>query len=416
MSISEIFFNLVDYDLLLKLAENTRVSINGFKTLSRAPEVILRKAVSAKFSNKIGVLRDMLRDLYGTKVDDFKKEDINDFIYTFLSYPYRDKIPAHAAIGMLILIFPDEAEGFSGIISENIKNGRHIFEGCIKYPALDSDNCYEEMSRILQLSDETELIDDTIINIEERLPVVNKMDDYAELMQQFKDMNFLDFINKFLSLRKQYPDYLILSSYISQNKNSISKSSGSIKEFYNKLIYNIYGAVSTETFIEFQNTIKNKDEYIAKLEKEFKQKDEFINNLNSEINFLKGKLSESETKIDEILNPPINAKADEQLAFDRPEDIQNIIISSFNADRVFDAIGSYYLINPQKLDLLEKITDEFRGTVFIERSSFLSTRELMKVEKLLSQKKIRKVVLLSSSPEELVRNIIIKKEKLEDRV
>jgi hypothetical protein len=257
---------------------------------------------------------------------------------------------------MLILIFPDEAEGFSGIISENIKNGRHIFEGCIKYPALDSDNCYEEMSRILQLSDETELIDDTIINIEERLPVVNKMDDYAELMQQFKDMNFLDFINKFLSLRKQYPDYLILSSYISQNKNSISKSSGSIKEFYNKLIYNIYGAVSTETFIEFQNTIKNKDEYIAKLEKEFKQKDEFINNLNSEINLLKGKLSESETKIDEILNPPINAKADEQLAFDCPEGIENIIITSFSTDRVFDAIGSYYLVDPQRIDILEKIT------------------------------------------------------------
>jgi hypothetical protein len=69
-----------------------------------------------------------------------------------------------------------------------------------------------------------------------------------------------------------------------------------------------------------------------------------------------------------------------------------------------------------KIDILEKITDEFKGTVFIERSSFLSTRELMKVEKLLSQKNLRKVVLLSSSPEELVRNIIIKKEKLEDQI
>jgi hypothetical protein len=414
MNAAELFLNIIDYDMLLDIADSKKLLINGFKNIRKAPEFIVRKTISFKFSHRPSMLISILEDYYGSKLKELKKETVEDFIYNFLSYPLRDSIPNHVALGMIILSFPEYSEKMVDKFYENIENNRHIFYGCVDSPVITDENCYLSINKVLQLSDEIEWVDILIIKIEKILEKIKRMEDYKKLYKEFKGLSFYDFSIKFYKLREEFPDYMPLLAFIKANKNVIKESKEEIRDFYRKLIFKVYDCVVFEVLTENENRIKENVIEIRGLEETNRLYEKKLVNFESEYKVIDNKSKEYQEKIKHLLNfyeGQIN-EVKEQEAADLEMNYESLIITSYGFDRVFDVIGSYNILHPNKISLLEKILDEFSGTVFIDRNSIETTKELIEIERLIKQKNNKKVVLWSKSIEELVRNIIITKIKL----
>jgi hypothetical protein len=415
MKAIELFFNIVDYDVLIRIANNIKISINGFKNIEKAPELLLRRGMNARFGNKISIFKTILEDLYGPKLEELKKNSVEDFIYNFLSYPLRDKVPNHVALGMLIWCFPEYAESMTDKFKENIKNGRHIFYGCIEEEEITEDNCFDVFGKLIQLGNEVSELNQTIIKVEKLLEKIEKIDDYKALKSRVNGVSFLDFAKDFKSLREEYPDYLLVAAYLSCNVEKIKESEGVDREFYNKLSIYVFQCVMMECLIVMEKKLKAKDEIISSLENKVKTYDKSLKVLEENIVQMNDKINEYEERISNILNAK-NEQLDEgndQQAADIDRDYEVLIITSCQSDRIFDVVGNYLIISPDNVNLLYSNLDGFNGEIFIDRCSIRSTKELIELEKLIKSKNKKKSVVWSKTPEELVRNIIIKKFKQE---
>jgi uncharacterized LabA/DUF88 family protein len=421
MSLVELYFNVVDYDVLLKITNITKVSINGFKNPGRVPEKILRKAVSLKFSSSIVSFKNIINDIYGQNLEEFKKDNVDDFIYGFLSYPCRDNVPFHVALGMLILTFPEFAEKNLDKFNENINSGRHIFEGCAQTPDITEENCFVVMDKVLQIAEGVEWFEVSIPNMEKRLEIINKFDDYKMLTEKLKDYDLYRLSLEFEEMRKDYPDYLPLAAFLSSNIEKIKKSDADTKSFYNKLVFNVYGCISVETLVEVERKTLLKDKDVESLQIKIKENEKHILQLEKDIESLNDRIKEYEKSIcDELeLNSGMRTIEDgvvEQVASVVIGDCETIIITSLEWDRVFDVLGRCCIIHPENLNMLEEAAKSFEGIIFIDRNSIKNTRDLIEIEKRINRMNKRRAVVLGSSPPELVRNIIFKKSRLEEQV
>lgn len=414
MNSAELFFNIVDYDILMNIVDDKKITINGFKNYARAPETIVRKSILIKYLGKSKAYKMLLEEICTSKVNEIRKDSLEEFLYSLLSYPLRGKVKNYEALGMLMLYYPDYAEKMVDKFNFNIKNNKYIFEGCLEIPELSEDNCYEVMERILQLKNGIEWVESSTADVEKKIKTIDKIDDYKRLSEMLRGIDFLDFSLQFKQLRKNYPDYLILIAFVNSNIESIKGSEAYEKEFYNKLLFNAYGCLCMESFGSLENELLREKETINDLKGNIKECEKKLYLSESNLRNMEKKILNSKSKI-ELSSKKKEERIYERDSFKIKQDNKYdfIIITNFNDEKLFNVIGICYILHPQKINILEMLLNNFKGTVFIERNCINTTKELIKIEKLIKRSNNKSVVLLSNSLEELVRNIIIRLSRLE---
>jgi hypothetical protein len=192
-----------------------------------------------------------------------------------------------------------------------------------------------------------------------------------------------------------------------------------VKSFYNKLVFNVYGCISVETLVEMEKRTLLKDKEVEDFEIKIKESEKQMHQLEENIGYLNNQIKEFEERLAHAFESAgamgtMDEVVTEQGASVIMEGCETLVVTSMEWDRVFDAIGSHCLIQPCKLNMLDEMTRNFEGIIFIDRNSIKNTRELLEIEKKINKMNKRKAVILGSSPAELVRNIIIKKSRLEE--
>ncbi|KRQ88068.1 hypothetical protein ABG79_00235 [Caloramator mitchellensis] len=416
MNLVELYFNTLDQEMLFKVANRWKVNIKGFANITRVPEIMLRKNLIQKFNNKPDMFNKLLEEVYGTKIKEMKIDSIEDFLYTFLSYPLKDKVPTHFALGILIFLYPEFAEQKLNILNENILNNRHIFDGCIEDLKLTKENSAEVISKLLQLKEPFDYFSMFDAEIETALKTLKLFDKYEKLKSVFKDYDLYEFAKYFIENRNTYPDYVMVFAYLS---NISDEEFDSNRDFYNKLYTDAHICLDIEAFRHFEELfndlsqknnnlereINNKEERLVSLEKQLNEFEEkyivYKNEINKTVENLK---SQVEAKIKETENLT-NLKREFNLSF------ENTIITGYGYDRIFDSIGRCNVVSFEELNNLNYL-EGYKGLVIIHKNSIVTTKDLLLLEKKLKGNNIKFTVIFGVTIEEMVRNIIIKKSKL----
>lgn len=412
MNTVELFFNILDYEVLIDAASNKKISINGFKNLRKVPEAILRKNIASRFMNKPSSLSSLLESICYLNIKDIKNNSIEDILYNFLSYPLKNEAPNYVALGILMLNYPEYAESNVNKFYDNIKNNRPIFEGCIKKQEITEENYYEVMGKVLQLYDPIEWFEVYSQNIEYMIEKIEKLDIYNYLCKKFKGLGFYDLCLKFEKLTKKYPDYIISISYIKENIDVIKVTSERDRYFFNKMLFNAYECINIEYFRLNQSKMDESLKQIRYYRGKVKEYEKKILSLKNNYNKLEKEFTQYKNTI-QFPDEDENAIEMDCIKKEfKSYECDNMVITSYEYDEVFDCIGKCYILNPKDIYLLDEVLINFKGIVFIDRSSINSTKELLIIEKIIRSKNLKKCVLLAKSKHELVRNIIIKQHVL----
>ncbi|SEG05150.1 hypothetical protein SAMN05660865_01629 [Caloramator fervidus] len=414
MNVVELYFTIADYDVLVKIANKWKINVKGFANVSRAPEILLRKSLILKFNSKHDMFKKMLEEIYGFKLKELDIKDVDDFLYTFLSYPLKEKVPFHIPLGMLILLFPDFVEDNLEAIYDNFINKRHIFEGLVKKIELTKENCYEAMEKLLQLKDPIDYFSILESEAQAMMKFINQEKNFSDLRKKFKGMEFFEFANYFIENREHIPDYISVLAYVSENIKSIQSMPIERRNFFNKLVSDAIVCFNIDLYREIQNKLKEFQEKSNLLEKEIRNKEEKIHVIEKEIENLQKSYINYKEKVEKELEE-IKHNLEEKVKQEE-KDISllndNTIITNFSYDRIFDSIGNCNVISPSNLEVLDNF-DDYKGVIFIHRNSIDSTKDLLEIEKFLRNKNLEYHVIFGMNVEELVRNIIIKKKNLE---
>lgn len=416
MNIVELYFTVANQDVLIKIANKWKININGFSNVAKVPEKILRKHLFMKFNSKDEMFYKLLEDIYGLKLKELNLNDVDDLLYTFLSYPLKEKVDPHFPLGILILMNPEFAQKNVDTMFNNFINNKHIFEGLISEIEINEENCYEVVEKLLQLKDPIDyfsLFEPEAISM---LKLIEQEENFFNLKQKFTKVKFDEFAKFFMENRSQIPDYIAVLAYISGNIKDLLQILQDKRNFYNKLLADANVCFNIEVYKTVEEKLKSLTEKNNSLEGEIRSKDEKIKLLEKQFELLERNFENykiTKEKEFEDFKKSINNQIETEGKINKFEkDIEYTIITNYQYDRVFEVIGRCNIINCNNIDILNSI-ETYEGQVFIHRNSFDSTKELLNLEKLLKSKGIKYYVIFGLSLEELIRNIILKKKSVE---
>ncbi|MCX7903512.1 MAG: hypothetical protein N2486_03270 [Caloramator sp.] len=417
MNIVELYFTVANQDILIKIANKWKININGFSNVAKVPEKILRKHLFIKFNSKDEMFYKLLEEIYGTKLKELNLNNVDDLLYTFLSYPLKEKVDPHFPLAILILLDPEFAQKNVDRMFENFNNNKHIFEGLVGDIEINEENCYEVIEKLLQLKEPIEYFSLFEPEAVSMLKLINQEENFFNLKQRFTKVKFEEFAKFFIENRSQLPDYIAVLAYISENIKDILQIPQDKRTFYNKLLADANICFNLEVYKSFEEELKKLTEKNNSFEVEIKSRDEKIKMLEKQIELLERNFENykitKEKELEEFKKSINKSQVKSEEKINKFEgDIETTIITNYQYDRVFEVLGRCNIIDTDNTDILSSI-ENYEGQIFVHRNSFNSTKELLNLEKLLKSKGIKYYVIFGVSLEELIRNIIIKKKSVE---
>lgn len=417
MNIVELYFTVADQEILIKIANKWKININGFSNVAKVPEKILRKHLFTKFNSKDELFYKLLEDIYGLKLKELNLKDLDDLLYTFLSYPLKEKVDPHFPLGILILMNPEFAQKNADVMFNNFINNKHIFEGLVGEIEINEENCYEVIEKLLQLKDPIEyfsLFEPEAISM---LNLIGQEDNFYKLKKKFTKMKFDEFAKFFTENRSQITDYIAVLAYISENIKDLLQVPQDKRNFFNKLLSDASVCFNVAVYKTVEDKLKELTEKNKSLEGEIKNKEEKIKSLEKQIESLERDFEDyKNAKAKELEDLKKSISDDQKVNDDKinkfEKENENTIITNYQYDRVFDVIGRCNIINSENINILDNI-ENYEGQIFIHRNSIDSTKDLLNLEKSLKSKGIKYYVIFGLSLEELIRNIILKKKSVE---
>ncbi|KMT23146.1 hypothetical protein [Clostridium cylindrosporum] len=404
----ELFFELMDYEFLILVAQRKNIKINGFMNIKKAPKSLIRNVIKMNFSNK-KKFQELLYEIFNEKSQKYKGKSLEEFLSELYLSSCKNKYGMFETFAIFMNLFPEDAERLCEKISINIESGKHIFSGLLVNDGdITEENCLSIVEKYLNIEDEISFLENNVESIEEHLLKLGRISEYTRVRSIIKDKSIVDICRELGDLSESFDESLLWLAFISLNIDYIKGDQNKVG-FFNKLLFNILQRIN-------KDLLMFNGEKIDCLEGECLNKNNEIALLNKNINSLKEEISRFEMILKgyEENIKSLEYKIMKNESFNLNEynpDI--IIITNYVPDRIMDSIGNYKIIPPDFIETFSNYFSNFKGVVFIDRGSIDSTKNLLILEDYLIALKLKKITIFSKSIEELTQNIIISKFTME---